>query len=235
MAVSGMLLSGCGQAAGVGPDRGVRKDNSALSRNLHFQYIGDSGVDETINQQLEITNDNRRSVATLLSFRALDKNHELLPQVKVSTVYGSERGKLVAPYGISYDFLRFSGPGAHDVADVDVTVNLVVLAHREAGEHGVTTQALDGQGREISRFKRFSKVRLTNEDPYPVWVRVVYVVWDQPAEGDTQQAVDVTPIAGLTRVPPSGTAEVKVSGAAADAVARNSHGPAVSIKAYNSM
>ncbi|MEU0398216.1 hypothetical protein ABZ208_36780 [Streptomyces sp. NPDC006208] len=234
MAVGGMLLSGCGKAAGVRPDRGVGEDVPGLSKQLHFEYIGDSGEDETINQILQITNDHVRSVVPLLSFTALDKNHELLPEVKVSTVYGSERGKLVIPYGTGYDILRFSGPGAHDVADVDVTVNLVVPAQMEAGEHDVTTQALDGQGREISRFERFSKVRLTNEDPYPVWVRVAYVVWDQPAEGDTQQAVDVTPIGGLTRVPPSGTAVVKVTGAAADAVSRNSRGPAVSIKAYNS-
>jgi hypothetical protein len=45
------------------------------------------------------------------------------PQVKASTVYGSDRGKMVVPYGGAIDILRFStGPGTHDVADVRVTV-----------------------------------------------------------------------------------------------------------------
>ncbi|MDX3264099.1 hypothetical protein AB0N87_43545 [Streptomyces sp. NPDC093228] len=38
-------------------------------------------------------------------------------------MYGSDRGKMVVPYGGAIDILRFStGPGTHDVADVRVTV-----------------------------------------------------------------------------------------------------------------
>ncbi|WP_327321291.1 hypothetical protein OG735_01470 [Streptomyces sp. NBC_01210] len=51
-----------------------------------------------MNQQLEIENVYRGSVVPVLSFSALDKNRQVLPQVKVSTVYGSDRGNLVAPY-----------------------------------------------------------------------------------------------------------------------------------------
>ncbi|MFD9225526.1 hypothetical protein ACFWDI_37205 [Streptomyces sp. NPDC060064] len=50
-----------------------------------------------MNQQLEIENVYRGSVVPVLSFSALDKNRQVLPQVKVSTVYGSDRGNLVAP------------------------------------------------------------------------------------------------------------------------------------------
>ncbi|MGI5401315.1 hypothetical protein ACQEVG_18065 [Streptomyces sp. CA-135486] len=227
--MAGALLLGC-NVAGAGAGSG----SAALSRALSFRYVGDSGQDETINQQLEITNTSGRSVVPVLSFSALDKNHQALPQVKVSTVYGSDRGTLVAPYGTSVDILRFSGPGEHDVADVDVTVRSTATARIPAGVHDVTTQALDSEGREISRFERFSRVRLTNEDGQPVFVRVAYVVWDQPPKGVTQQAVEVTAVGGLTAVPAHGTAVVQVTGAAAAAVARHSHGPAVSIKAYNS-
>ncbi|MET7621311.1 hypothetical protein [Streptomyces sp. NPDC005408] len=201
---------------------------------MSFRYIGDSGEDETMNQQLEIENVSGQSVVPVLSFSALDKNHQVLPQVKVSTVYGSDRGNLVAAYGTSVDILRFSGPGEHEVADVRVTVQSTAAARIPAGMHEVTTQALDSQGREITRFERFSKVRLTNEDDFPVFVRVAYIVWDQPPKGVTQQAVEVTAVGGLTVVPPHGTAVVKVTGDAAAAVARSSNGPAVSIKAYDS-
>ncbi|MFD4688940.1 hypothetical protein [Streptomyces sp. NPDC058463] len=89
-------------------------------------------------------------------------------------------------------------------------------------------------GAEISRFERFSKVELTNDNDFPVFVRVVYILWDQPDEGETQQAVEVTPVGGLTEVPASGTAVLDVTGEAKAAVERNSGGPAVSIKAYYS-
>ncbi|MEU0780955.1 hypothetical protein ABZ341_05155 [Streptomyces sp. NPDC006173] len=201
---------------------------------LSFDYVGDSGVDEIMNQTLNLTNDYPASVVPVLSFRALDKHHHVLQEVKVSTVYGSDRGELVVPYGTSLDILRFSGPGEHDVADVRVTVRSNTIASIPAGMHGVTTQALDSHGREIERFARFSAVRVTNADGIPVSVRIAYVLWDQPPEGVTQQAIEVTAIGGLTRVPAHGTAVIQVTGKASAAVVRNSNGPAVSIKAYNS-
>jgi hypothetical protein len=208
--------------------------SDVLSKALSFHYVGDSGVDETMNQQLEINNASQNSVVPVLSFTALDKNHHVLPQVKVSTVYGSDRGNLVVHYGAGYDVLRFSGPGKDDVADVRVTVRNTTTARIPAGLHEVTTQAPDSHGREITKFDRFSAVRLTNKDDFPVSVRIAYVLWDQPPKGVTQQAVEVTAVGGLTRVPAHGTAVVHVTGKAAAAVARNSNGPAVSIKAYDS-
>lgn len=65
-------------------------------------------------------------------------------------------------------------------------------------------------------------------------VRIAYFVYDQPAQGQPQQVVAVTAIGGLTRIPAHATAPVRVTGKAADAVARYSEGPAVSIKPYNS-
>ncbi|MET9110370.1 hypothetical protein [Streptomyces zhihengii] len=215
-------------------DQAGRGKGSALARNLIFRYVGDPGEDEMINQTLEVVNEQSVSVVPVLRFRALGKDREPLPRVKVTTVYGSDKGRLVLPSGSGYDILRFSGPGAQDVADVEVTVERVEIAEKEAGATPVTTQALDAEGGEVSRFGRFAKVRLTNDNSAPVWVRVAYVVWDQPADGDTQQAVEVTPVGGLTMIPPRLSFVVDVDPRAAAAIARNANGPAVSIKAYNS-
>ncbi|MEU1622012.1 hypothetical protein ABZ479_32515 [Streptomyces sp. NPDC005722] len=187
-----------------------------------------------MNQTLEIKNDYHASVVPVLSFTPLDKHDHVLPHGKVRTVYGTDQGKLVAPWGMSIDILRFSGPGEHEVADVRVKVHHMRLAQNPAGPHEVTTQALDSHGREITKFERFSAIRLSNEDDIAVSVRIAYILWDQPPAGVTQQAVEVTEIGGLTEVPAHGTAVVRVTGKAAAAVARNSNGPAVSIKAYNS-
>lgn len=230
--VGGVLLTGCG-ARGGGGEAGA-SDGEVDRFALSFRYIGDSGVDETMNQQLAIKNSVPVSVVPVLSFEALDKKGDVLPHVKVGTVYGSDRGRLVAPSGTSGDIMRFSGAGKHDVADVRVTVLEIYTAQNPAGPQGVDAQALDAHGREITRFERFSAVRLTNQDDIAVSVRIVYIMWDQPPKGVTQQAVEVTAIGGLTRVPAYGSAVVKVSGDAASAVARDSNGPAVSLKAYNS-
>ncbi|WP_344076338.1 hypothetical protein [Streptomyces crystallinus] len=229
MAVVGVLAAGCGL-----PSEAVGEYGPASS-DLSFSYTGVSSEDETINQTVSIHNTYRRSVVTLLSFTALDRAHQPMPQVKVTTVFGSDRGTLVSPYGYSYDILRFSGPGQHEVADVQVKVDKVVAAApRVVAGEPVTTQALDDAGRDISRFERFSKVRLTNPNTWPVYVRVSYLVYDQPPKGQSQQVISATPIGGLTRVPSHGTTTIEVKGEAATAVARNSEGPAVSIKAYDS-
>jgi hypothetical protein len=232
VALVAVSASGCRKAGGAESAPVIANSHF---RGVSFRYVGDSGKDETINQTLNIANSYQAPVVLRLSFSALDKAHHLLPEVKVSTVFGSDFGNLVAPHGYSYDILRFSGPGEHQVADVHVTVHQVRPASSPpSGAEEVTTQALDSAGRDVSRFTRFSQVRLTNTNDMPAAVRVVYIVWDQPAHGNTQQAVEVTPVGDLTLVLPHGTAIVKLTGAAAAAVARSSDGPAVSIKAFQS-
>ncbi|MGY5049630.1 hypothetical protein ACWDE0_29035 [Streptomyces sp. 900105755] len=200
---------------------------------LSFAYRREGG-DNYISQTLAIKNANKESVVPVLAFTALDQNGDPLPRVHVRTVYGSDSGRLVVSYGSGLDILRFSGAGEHQVYDVRVTVKRLVAAKSRASTHPVTVQELDSAGRTVSRFTRFTAVRLTNINPYPVTTRVAYLVYDQPAEGETQQAVSVTPIGGLVVVPGGGSAVVKVTGAAATAVARYSGGPAVSVKAYDS-
>lgn len=240
VAVGGALLSGCGPLRAEG-GRGSSAESveaaaSALIAevSLSFHYVAQSGENQTMDQQLEIKNIARGSVAPVLAFTALDRNGQAMPQITVGTVYGSDRGNLVVPYGTSIDILRFSGAGEQDVADVRVTLRSAAAARISAGQHDVKAQALDSQGHEVTRFERFSAVRLTNEDDFPVAVRVAYILWDRPPKGVTQQAVEVTPVGGLTEVPAHGSAVVPVTGDAAAAVARNADGPAVSLKAYSS-
>lgn len=235
--VGGALLGGCGPAGIVRPGAGQAAGGSASAPApgpdvLSFTYHPSFPQKETIDQQLEIKNSFRHSVVPTLSFTALDKRHQVLPQVKVSTVFGSDRGTLVVHYGGGNDILRFSGPGDHQVADVRVTVKSVALARIPSGIHPVEAQALDSNGHAVSKFSRFSAVQLTNQDAFPVSVRVAYLVYDQLPQGQTQQAVTVTEIGGLINVPTKGTAVVNVTGDAASAVARYSNGPAVSIKPY---
>ncbi|MBD0743097.1 hypothetical protein [Streptomyces sp. CBMA152] len=118
------------------------------------------------------------------------------------------------------------------MADVRVTVTALTPARLPAGTEDVTTQALGSAGNPVSRFRRFSAVRLTNPNHYPVHVRVSYLVYDKPPEGQSQQVTSLTPTGDLTEVPADGHTDLTVPSDAATAVDRYSNGPAVSIKAY---
>lgn len=201
---------------------------------LSFTYHRHAAGTETIDQQLEIHNSYPHSVLPVLEFTAVDAHGQVMPQVKVASVYGSDRGSLVAPYGYTIDILRFSGQGEHQVADVRVVVHSVTTARIRAGLHYANAQARDSKGKDVSKFSRFSSVTVSNTDDFPVSVRIVYLVYDQPAAGQSQQATTVVSIGGLLLVPAHGNTTVAVAGAAADAVAHYSNGPAVSIKTYNS-
>lgn len=246
-----ILLAGCNGADSASKDAGAPARPAASAPTtggtadaakqpagpdadvLTFAYHRQNG-NEYIDQTLEINNSYTRSVVPVLAFTALDRNHHALPHVRVRTVYGSDSGRLVAPYGYSLDILRFSGSGEHQVYDVRVTVRHLATARERANIHPVTVQPLDSAGHVVSKFSRFTAVRVKNTDPFAVSVRVDYLVYDQPAKDNTQQAVSVTTIGGLVHVPALGTAVVEVTGAAAQAVAEHSNGPAVSVKAYNS-
>ena len=234
------LLAGCGHAPGKQPIpsitgglAGVPSNDGPDAAGLSFTYRQHGSADETIDQTLQIENDFPYSVVPVLDFTPLDAHGAVLPHVHVGTVYGSDTGSLVAPFGYSLDILRFSGAGEHQVANVRVTVRRVSKARAQAGQYAAA-QALDAHGQPVSKFSRFSAVAVTNPNPFPVSVRIVYVVYDQPASGQTQQVVLATPIGGLASVPANGKATVQVTATAAQAIAENADGPAVSIKTYPS-
>ncbi|MEU6851398.1 hypothetical protein ABZ901_15915 [Actinacidiphila alni] len=254
VAVAAAVLVGCGKTDSTSSDKGAAARRATVSAGataspaatrtrppttgpavsqLSFTYHRHSGNDY-IDQTLQIHNSDTRSLVPELSFTAVDRHHHVLPGVRVRTAYGSDTGRLVAPYGYSLDILRFSGPGQHQVYDVRVAVRRLSVARQRANIHEVTVQPLNAAGHAVSKFSRFTAVQVSNPDRFAVTIRLAYLVYDQPAPGNTQQATSVTPIGGLVRIPASGTATVQVTGAAAKAVAESSNGPAVSVKTYNS-
>lgn len=174
------------------------------------------------------------SVVPTLAITPVDSSGRPVAGVSVSTAYGSDRGTLVVGPGRdgAYDVLAFSGPDRARVAGVAVSVTRVLPATAPAGADYVTARAADQGGGSISKFDRFRQVVLQNPNGAAVSVRTVYIVYDQPRDGTSQQAVAVVPIGGLTTVPAHGSVTVPVTGAAQEAVAKYSGGPAVSIKTY---
>jgi hypothetical protein len=255
LALGAALLVGCAstpapsteapvQAAGPSPTTAHPSPTTAhpsptttsrtpAAADLSFHYHA-KGAQEYIDQTLLVVNEGPDSVVPTLAITPLDSAGNALSGVSVSTAFGSDHGMLVVAPGEagSYDILAFSGPDKAKVAAVNVVVTKVLRATAPAGAEGVTVQAADQDGKSISKFDRFQQVVLKNPNAAAVSARAVYIVYDQPADGASQQAVAVVPIGDLTVIPGNGTVTLPVTGAAQDAVAKYSGRAAVSLKAY---
>ncbi|MGC0319211.1 hypothetical protein [Kitasatospora acidiphila] len=199
--------------------------------SLSFSYHA-LGKQEYIDQTLSINNDGQTSVVPTLTITAVDGSGKDLPDVQVTTAYGSDRGSLVIQPGGGYDVLAFHGADAKQVATVKVTVKELAAADLPASASAVEAKPADAAGQPLTKFDAFDQVILKNPNNTAVSVRIVYLVYDQPPAGTPQQAIEVVPIGGLITVPPAGTTSVAVSGDAKTAVQKYSGGPAVSVKTY---
>lgn len=210
-------LAGCtssGGASGGGPvsDTGVGASQSASSEvDLRFAYsrIADAG---TIDQTISIANPSIDLAAIpTLSFQALDANSNPLAAVSVKSVFGSDRGLVVAPANYEvFDILRFEGSGSERVADVKVTVKTM----RTVEDSGTTypeVDYLDAQGRPVQHAQEARAVRVRNAGASGYVVRLVGIRWDQPFAGRSQQARDVAAVGGPVQLAAGSDIEVPIA------------------------
>lgn len=94
-----------------------------------------------------------------------------------------------------------------------------------------STRKASGNGETVELPEPFHTVLLTNENADPAAVRVVYLVYDTPAPGQSQQARAVIEVAESVTVPGNGNLEVPVAEAVARRLRGLPPGPA-SLKAH---
>lgn len=202
------LVAGCGvlsddsEAATPPPEEGLSFAYQAL------------GGDDFLDQTLTITNDGAEPVTFEADLTALDDAGQPLDGVTVRTVYGSERGRLVVVPGRDLDIVRFEGRGVAEVADVAVEVREAAVVPFPAVTAPVDAVPVDRRGREVDVTSALTAVELRNPNDAAVEVRTVYLVFDVPEEGRSQQVVAVAEIAPRTPVPPGGEATVRPTGRA---------------------
>jgi hypothetical protein len=225
VALTGLLAGGCGLIpSGPGPQ----------SPPFEFLYQPTSG-DDRMNQTLAITNLTSLSYAPILKLAAVDETGEELPSVTVSTVYGSDRAALVVPARTSIvDIMRFTGDRVDRVADVRATVIDALYVDYPAIATDPTVTPLDASGVAVTRNDVFTRVRVNNDNDRPITIRLVYIIWDMPPEGRTQQAVRTEPIGDLVTVAAHGETEVSVPPDDAALIRQSSGTAPTSIKAYTS-
>lgn len=197
---------------------GVLSDDSEAAapppeKTLSFAYQA-LGGDDRLDQTLTITNQGADPVTFEADLTALDEAGEPLDGVTVSTVYGSDRGRLVVVPGRDLDIVRFEGRGVADVADVQVEVREATAVPFPAVTAPVDAAPVDRRGREVDVTSDLTAVELRNPNDAAVEVRTVYLVFDEPVAGRPQQVVAVAEIAPRTPVPPGGEATVRPTGRA---------------------
>ena len=236
LAIASLLLAGCAFVPLVpliptGPVAPVDPIGSAEEPQFEFVYRASTG-EGFMDQVLDISNPGDRSYAPILGLEAVDETGAVL-DVTVTTVFGSNRGYVVVPArGFATDILRFNGAEVDRIADVWATVFSAVEVKFPTAPVEPVVTPLDSSGAEVTRNDVFTRVRVGNDNDDPVAVRLVYVVWDVPGTGRTQQAEFTVPLGGLVTVPARGETEVAIDPGDAAVIEQRAGTAPASIKAY---
>jgi hypothetical protein len=196
-----LTIGACGSSAA--PEQA----SDAPELRFAFELKADPGF---IDQTLTIENPGGTALAPVLALTALDASGDAMPAVRVRTAYGSDKGRVVVPADWAVlDVLRFEGPGARDVEDVDVRV-------RKAGELAIErpseepeVQRLD-RGHPVEYADFFDAFRLTNPGDAEVKARVVLIEYEDPPAGASQQWIRVTPLAPVTTLAAGGKKTIRL-------------------------
>jgi hypothetical protein len=204
------LLAGCA----VTPVTMTRVlSRQSQDSSLTFHYTADSGGNY-IDQVVQIDNSGDQAVIPVLKYVALDRSGRPMPNIKVFTAFGSDRGDVVVPSTGAWDIVEFLGADHEDVADVQVTVVKSQLATYPPMDTEPDTEAIDDTGHEDEYFEDFRSVQVTNDNDDPIQVRLAYVVWNADDDIHPVQFLVSVPIGDLTTVPAHGDAVVEVDPAA---------------------
>ena len=112
--------------------------------------------------------------------------------------YGSDSGRLVVPADWAVlDVLRFEGPDAREVEDVEVRVREAEEVDIESPTEEPEIQRLD-RGRPVEYEHLWNAFRVTNPGDTEIALRVALIEYEDPPEGESQQWLRVTEIAPLT-------------------------------------
>jgi len=196
-----LILMSCSSSSG-----------SAVDVTVDYQDIAEPGF---IDQTVLLEHGSGSDVVPTIRYTPLDADGEAVPGVEVSTVYGSDEGRLVVGTGGEIDILVFEGERASEVVGAEgAAINVIELGTSTA-PWLTQPQAVRG-GVEVSKFEAFEEVMLSNEDAADVSVRVVCILWNFPVPGQAQQAEQVDTVVDEVRVPAGETVVARVSEEFAD-------------------
>lgn len=191
-----VALSGCGGGAAQG----------RTGFDTDFTRIAPTGY---VDMSLDFSNPTKRPVTLQGRLVARDASDAEMPDVTVTTAFGTEAGRAVVMPGGSVDFVQLQGARAGDVRDVtfELTTSAVLDVPVASAPVGVTS--IDAQGQELDYDMFAEQIRQENPNAAPVHVRVVLMVLRASETGVPQQATLVRDVTAVD-VPPSGGTTIEL-------------------------
>ena len=165
-----------------------------------FTPIGSSGF---LDQVMTLRYRGRTTAAPVIRYQARDRTGQPLPEVRVHSCYGTDRGEMALTPGENTDLLYLRGPSAHLTADV--TGEIVELRPLDRRENPIPQVAQnDAHGRELPSGGGFDYLTVINPWPAEACCRVVAVALDSPTSGP-QGAIEVVSLTPQPLVVPAST------------------------------
>ncbi|MFI7064653.1 hypothetical protein ACIBL3_26920 [Kribbella sp. NPDC050124] len=212
-------ITGCSRA----PERPMTTKPDQLF--ISYQRHGPSGY---MDQVLTILNKGPSAAAPTLEITPLDSTGAPVPGITVRTAYGTDRGKVVvSSQGEGFDVLAFSGADVARLADVRVKVRDVVPVNYVIPIEVADPQAMNGYRRPTTKFGPFTAVEVRNLNTEDITVGIVCIHWNQPPDGQPQQALAATEL-GVMTIPTLQTVTTPLSKSAQQAASQDCG----SLKAY---
>lgn len=194
LGATGCTSSGPGSAVGADPDpaAGQATEVPAVvdAGMFTFSYVakGDAGF---MDQTLDIHSSAEVPVLLTAEISALDDDGEVQAGLDVTTVFGSDIGRMVVMPGPNLDVVLFDAENGGTTRDLRVEVQEVTPVDGPALTGWVEVVPSDDEGAETQNPDRFTHIALRGDNDLPATVCAVYLVWGDVAPGDSQQAAEV--------------------------------------------
>jgi len=185
-----LTVSGCSAGTSDGEADIRTPDGSAFTTT--FTRIAETGF---IDMSLDFENPTDDPVTLVGRLVARDARGAMLPDVKVSTAFGTEAGRAIVMPGVNVDFAQLEGRGEQEVREITLENPEVSLVDVSRETEYVDLKPLDGDGRELEYDALAQQVSLENPSPAPTRVRVVLMVLRAPRQGIPQEAAFVRDVA----------------------------------------
>jgi hypothetical protein len=178
-----MTVSAC-SAVSVDDEAEPRSpDGSELTTT--FTRIADNGY---IDMGLDFENPTGDAMTIDGRLVPRDASGAVLPDVRVTTAFGTESGRAVVLPGVNVDFVQLEGRGEQQVREITLETADVTVLDVPPETQYVDLHPLDGQGRELEYDMGAQQISLENPNPFPVRIRVVLMVLRAPQGGVPQEA-----------------------------------------------
>ena len=186
VAVLGLLVFSSGCSMPTGGSDGPESESEAVAEiDTTYTRIAGEGY---IDMSLDVAHPGGGVVLLDGRLVARDADGAELPEVEVSTAFGTEDGRALVMPGGALDFVQLDGAGEELVRDVTLEDVRVTPVDQPPVDRLVELTSLDADDREAyDLYAR--RLRLDNPNPQPVQVRVVLMGLRRAQTGVPQEAV----------------------------------------------